>query len=301
MTSLMELIAQKKAALKSGNRQKTVKPSEGRSRWRILPSWRPAGAEGSDQFWHDFGQHFIKDNTGAIKAVYVCVDKTYGKPCQVCDALQTAIRSSGDDAMVNMLKEAGAGHRILVNALQVDGDNPTEPAILELAPGVFAEVLNIISEWGADVLDLANGKDIVIERTGKGKLTKYSVQIGAKSQPVDPSVMKKVVNLDEYVAQESEEQAKRAIANLNAVAGMLPAPSAGTGKPSLSDLSVDDVDDAALAALEGVSAKVPEAAPAKVTEEPAKVTEEPAKAAAVEPSQATTGDSELDDLLAELG
>ena len=32
------------------------------------------------------------------------------------------------------------------------------------------------------------------------------------------------VNLDEYVAQESEEQMRRAIANLQAVAGALPAP-----------------------------------------------------------------------------
>lgn len=293
MTSLMDLINQKKAALKSGNRQKTVKPQDGRSRWRILPSWR---GEGEGQFWHDFGQHFIKDSAGQIKAVYVCVDKTFNKPCPVCDALQSAVRSSGDDTMANLLSEAKAGHRILVNALQVDGDNPAEPVILELAPGTFGEVLNIISEWGADVLNLADGKDIVIERSGKGKQTKYSVQIAAKSMPVDASVMKKIVNLDEYVAQESAEQQARAIANLNAVAGMLPAPTAGSGKPSLADLSVDDIDDAALAALEGTATKVAEPAA-----EPVKAAEAAPAPASTPAAPTTTGDSELDDLLAELG
>ena len=283
--SLMELIAQKKASLKSGNRQKTVKPQDGRSRWRILPSWR---TDGDPQFYHDFGQHFIKDSTGSIKAVYVCVDKTYGKPCQVCDALSHAIKNSSDDTMAQMLSDAKASGRVLLNALHVDGDNPSEPQILEVAPGVFGEILNIISEWGADVLELDGGKDIIIERVGKGKLTKYSVQIAAKSQPVPAEVMKKVVNLDEYVAQESAEQAARAIANLNAIAGVLSAPVAS--KPlSMSDLSVDDVDDAALAALEGSATKV---------EEPKAA----AKAApAPEAAPATTGDSELDDLLAELG
>lgn len=285
--SLMELIAQKKASLKSGNRQKTVKPQDGRSRWRILPSWREGG---DPQFYHDFGQHFIKDSTGQVKAVYVCVDKTYGKPCQVCDALSHAIRNTTDDVMANLLGEAKATGRILLNALHVDGDTPNDPQILEVAPGVFGEILNIISEWGADVLDLKGGKDIIIERTGKGKTTKYSVQIAAKSADVPAEVMKKVANLDEYVAQESEEQAKRALANLNAVAGMLPSPSASTTKaPSLADLSVDDVDDAALAAIESTAIKVEEPAPA------------PKKEAAPAPAPASTGDEELDDLLAELG
>jgi hypothetical protein len=103
--------------------------------------------------------------------------------------------------------------------------------------------------------------------------------------------MKKVVNLDDYVAQESEEQAKRALANLNAVAGMLPSPTAA--KPSLADLSVDgvDIDDAALAAIEGVATPVHEGATT--------VAAAPTPTAAAAP--ASTGDSELDDLLAELG
>lgn len=286
--SLMELIAQKKAALKSGNRQKTVKPPEGRSKWRILPGWR---TDGDPTFYHDFGQHFIKDGTDTLKAVYVCVDKTFGKPCEVCGALEHAIKNTSDDTMVELLKKSKASGRVLLNALHVDGDKPTEPQILELSPNTFAEFLNIVQEWGAEVLDLDGGKDVIIERTGKGLQTKYSLQVAAKSVVVSADTMKKVVNLDEYVAQESEEQAKRALANLNAVAGMLPSPTAA--KPSLADLSVDgvDIDDAALAAIEGVATPV--------HEEAAPVAAAPAPTAAAAP--ASTGDSELDDLLAELG
>lgn len=288
--SLMELIAQKKASLKSGNRQKTVKPPENRSKWRILPGWREGG---DPQFYHDFGQHFIKDASDALKAVYVCVDKTFNKPCEICSALDHAIKNTSDDVMVEALQKSKASGRVLMNALQVDGPNPDEVVILELAPSAFAHYIGILSDpdiGGPDVLDLQDGRDIIIERTGKGINTKYSVQVVTKARAVDASVMKKLVNLDEYVAQESVEQAARALANLNAVAGMLPSP---TKALTMSDLSVGDVDDADLAALEGESTKVaePVAKPAA------------AKPAAAKPAAAaeSTGDTELDDLLAELG
>lgn len=301
--ALMELLKQKKAALASNRRAKTVKPEDGRSRWRILPGWR----EGDPTFYHDFGQHFIKDAAGEVKAVYICVDKTFGKPCSVCSAVESAVKSTMDDAMVELLKSAKAGHRILVNALHVDGPNPTEPVILELAPTVFEGILNIIMEWGEETLSLDAGKDVIIERSGKGKNTKYSVQIAAKSAPVDPAVMKKITNLDEYVAQESEEQAARALTNLSAVAGLLPAaaPAVGTtvATPSLRDLSIDE-QDAALRELEGELA-APAPAPAPATPAPAVATPaavaEAAPAATPAPAAAVTGDSELDQLLAALG
>lgn len=281
MSALMDLINKKKAALSSSKRAKTVKPQDGRSRWRILPTWRK---DPNEQFWHDFGQHFIKDASGEIKAVYVCVDKTFGKPCEVCSSIQHAVRNSEDDTMVALLKEAQASGRVLVNALQIDGEDPSTPQILELSPGTFAEVLNIIQEWGAEVIDLKDGKDIVIERSGKGKLTKYSVNIGAKSAPVNPDVMKKVTNLDEYVAQESEDQAKRALANLSAIAGLLPAPGSKpkpTTTSALTDLPLDLDEDATL----------------EIPGEPKSKTATVSAPAAAD----TTGDDELDNLLAELG
>ena len=276
---LMALIAQKKAALNSSKRQKTIKPADGRSRYRVLPTWSD---DKEAPFWHDFGQHFIKDGAGDIKAVYVCTDKTFGKPCPVCEGITHAIKSSGDDVMTNLLKEAYATGRILLNVLHIDGATPTEPQILETAPTVFNDILGIISEWGVGVLDLQTGMDLIIERSGKGKQTKYSVQIASKSQPVPEGVMKKVANLDEYVAQENEEGQKRALANLSAVAGLLPAPTAPR-KPALADISLDDDQEAGLAAVDAASSK-------------------PATAAKAAPAAAdTTGDAELDNLLAELG
>lgn len=282
---LLKLIAQKKASMNASKRQKTIKPADGRSRYRILPSWKPE-AESDGAFWHDFGQHFIKDMAGDLKVVYVCTDATYGKPCEICGGIEHGIRASTDDVMNKVLKDAKASKRILLNVLHIDGETPEEPQILECAPTVFNEICGIIQEWGADVIDLEKGKDVIIERSGKGLQTKYSVQVAAKSKAVNPSVMKKVANLDEYVAQESEEQSRRALANLSAIAGALPAP---TARPSLRDMSVDE-DDEALRSVEiASSAEMKKAETAKV-----------AKPVVIE-AEATTGDDDLDNLLAAIG
>lgn len=306
MTSaLLELLKKKKQSMTANRRAKTVKPTDGTSRFRILPGWDAK----NPAFYHDFGQHFIKDSTGELKAIYMCVDKTYGKPCSICDAISKGINASSDDAMIELLKEARSTGRVLMNALHVNGENPSEPVILEVAPTVFEAIIGLIQEWGAEVIDLERGMDIIIERNGKGKLTKYAVQIASKSAKVDPAIMKKITNLDEYVAQESEENATRALTNLAAISGYLSSPtrpSLPAHVASLRDISLDsaedvtevDTDDEALRELEKASvAETVAVAPAAAVKAPAvKELVKVAKAVAV-----STGDAELDGLLADLG
>lgn len=278
--SLMDLIKSKKAALNSGKRQKTIKPKDGRNRYRVLPGWKmvleKGALSGDPTFYHDFGQHFIKDEAGEMKAVYICTDKTFGRPCNVCNTIEAGIRSTTDDALIKVMKEAKAAGRILLNVLELDGDSPNDPQILEIAPTAFAEVLNIFAEWG-DISDLADGKDIIIERSGKGIGTRYSVQVASKSKPVSIDVWKKVANLDEYVAQESEEQAARAISNVKSIAGLLP--SEHVPRPAARPapaLAMDDEPDGTL--------DIPMTT-----------------AAAVDVVMESTGDADLDSLLADLG
>lgn len=220
---IMELVKSKKAALQaqSGrNREKTVKPPVGRSKWRILPGWR--GADDAT-FFHDFGQHFIKDVHGALKAVYVCTEKTFGKPCPICEAINEGISVSENDDVINALKEGKSKGRILLNALHLDGENPTQPVILDLTPTTFEKVLDLIEEWG-NITDLENGVDIVINRSGKGINTEYTVTPAPKSAPVQKSVLKSLHNLDDYVKQEYDEGRVKALGAVNAVAGLLSAP-----------------------------------------------------------------------------
>lgn len=226
MADLMELLRQKKNAMSS--RRDTIKPNAGRNRYRILPGWR----DGDPQFYHDFGQHFVKGVDGQVKAVYMCVDHTYGRPCAVCEQIATGIRMSTDDVIKNTLTGAKSSKRILMNVLALDSDKPDVPQVLEVGPSIFMGILNLFDEWGEELIDPEKGQDIVIHKEGSGMTTKYTVQVGAKSKPVPAAALAKLNNLDEFVAQESEEVAKRAINALGNVSGVMPALAAPTGTPS---------------------------------------------------------------------
>lgn len=225
---LMDLVKGKRSELaaKANRKEKTAKMKDGRNRVRVLPGWR----KDDETFWHDYGQHFIKGLDGQIKAVYTCADKTYGKPCPVCEGIERTIQSSTDDAVIKKLNEAKARGRVLVNALLPESDEPNKPVILELPVGVFQQILDLMDEWG-NVLDVAEGRDVIVNRTGSGINVEYTVQPAAKQTAVAPAVLKNLNNLDDYVREEGEESMRRALLAVNVVSGLLPA-TAGAPAPA---------------------------------------------------------------------
>ena len=249
MSNLLALLNEKKSKLDSGNRAKTLKLKTGRNRWRVLPSWRKDDTKGDpEQFWHDFGQHFIKgldESTGkeVIKAVYICTDKTFGKPCPVCDTVHSAM-SSAPDEMKELIKQSNASNRVLLNVMDREGDKPNEAQICEVPPGVFSQIVAIMQEWGpTEVLDPSTGRDFIIERTGSGLNTKYSVTIAAKSEAVPAAVLGKLPDIDAYCEQENAADQQRALANLRSVAGLLSSPTPTNNAALLASVSVAPVSD----------------------------------------------------------
>jgi hypothetical protein len=329
----MELLAKRKAATGGA---KTIKPKAGRNRYRILPGWR---TNGDPTFFHDFGQHFIKDAAGQVKAVYICADKTFGRPCEVCDAVAQGIAASTDDVTKKRIEEAKSSGRVLLNVLELDGTQPTVPQILEVAPSVFngkkgvGGIIALFDEW-PNMLDPNTGHDIIVEKSGSGLDTAYSVQIAGSSKPVPAEALTKLVDLDAYVMQENAQAQQRALASVRAVAG-LPAPTQTYAPAALppgaanaytaqepAPWEADDTLDigslsnpvAAAAVAQPVAAPAPApAAPAATVEVAAAVAAvatQPVAAAApaavaqpvaaAAPAAAGTGDPELDALLAGL-
>lgn len=242
-TKLMELMKNKKQALKQ--KAKTLKPNPGANRYILLPGWR----KGEEHIWfHDFGQHYVKNAAGEIQAVYVCADKTYGNPCPICEGLSKAIKLTSDDETVALLKEAASGQSYLMNVLALDADDDATPQILEVRKSVFGQFVDLIEEWGAAMFDPEAPQIVTVNREGKGLNTKYTVQISPKKHTLPKGVMSKLNNLDDYVRQENEEQQRRALSAINNVAGLLPSAPAGSDKPRTPALTDDS--DAELRDLE---------------------------------------------------
>lgn len=274
--SLAELVKAKKQDMsdKKGN-FRTIKPPQGKSVIRILPSWRGK----DEQFWHDFGQHWVKPEVGAKPStVFVCPEKTWEKECEVCAAIahaKSVASDRGDEKMVKLMDENRAQQQFLINVLVLsDKEKAAEPQVMALGSKLFDAIMAMWVEYNdeeeIDITCLSKGVDIKIERTGQGFDTSYQAMPSPKgSRPVGnkatiAAITEKIPNLDELIAAEFRRGSeKKALQGVATAAGMLPAPGSpadeALGGPDLSD--VEDVEDADFedieeAALEDIEAEV---------------------------------------------
>jgi hypothetical protein len=195
-----------------------TRPPMGETRWRILPGWRKSDRE---TFFHEFGKHWVKDAQGKVLATYICEQDTFKRPCAICDALREAIRSTKDDKILELLKEMTSRRGVLVNAVQIAGPqaDPTKPVLLDLPPSLFDNTfIPLIGSRLADdinLLDLKEGRDIIIKRDGTGLSTRYNLTDAAKSTAVDPGLMDKVIDIDAWIASEKTRGDVKGVALLN--------------------------------------------------------------------------------------
>lgn len=316
------MIAARKAQV---SRIKTIGPKTGRNRYRLLPGWRVATHPEADQFWHDFGQHYIKDPLDPlkkkIKAVALCTDKTYGRACAICATLAQASKMNPSDDELYMIKEATAGGRVLLNVLELDGPTPDVPQILNVPPSVFngakgvGGIISLFAEW-PNLLNIETGNDIVIEKSGTGMDTRYGVQVAGASKPVPASVMTKINDLDKFVAEEAAgmDRALLALGSAVGIAPQLGAPAQNLALPGVGGFEdVPETFVSGVAAVASAPVAAPVAAPVfeaqattLITPVAAPVAVAPvavapvAVAAAPVAEMVSTGDPELDALLRDI-
>lgn len=244
---------QKEMAAKK-SRQATLKPAAGDHRYRILPGWRGGDDK---QFWHDWAIHFIKSPASGDKpeAVYVCTEKTFGKPCEVCECIKKSLGVSTDDKMTEYLKKAGSAQRYLMNVLHLTGSEPTKVQVLEVGQGVFESICELVKEYG-DITDLDSGIDIKIKREGSGLDTSYTVLPSAKSTPVNKAILANLVNLDEFVAQENSAGQLKALNAIGTIIGVsAPATALPASRSSAALADMSDAEDADYIPVSGSASK----------------------------------------------
>lgn len=202
--------ARSKIAENSNRKERPSKPPAGKSTWRILPGWRKGDPL---NFVHFYGQHWVKDLDGNIKAVVVCPSKTYDQKCDICDAVWAAVKAAPDDATREAIKESKSSQRYLVNAYQPEVGG--KAVILELGASLFESLLNSLDEY-PNMLDASGGQDVIISREGTGMTTKYSLTVrsAAKSKDVPKSVIMSLHDLDEYVKEDFETKKLKALETL---------------------------------------------------------------------------------------
>jgi len=271
--------------------KKTAKIPDGRSVLRILPG----GEKDRGLFFQPFANHFIKDNKGQLKAVYVCSEETFDKPCEICEMINDGKReirsrlgkdAAEHDPTFKMLDEARAKGRVLVNAINVTAGE-TEPQIYEFPKSLFEkDLMDVLEEMALEGDDFEEnmGIDVVVKRSGSGRDTRYTLSLAKKQSETSPAMLEKMEDLYGYAQQESEAKKAKAITALaSSTHGKLPAPAEKATESIASDLASASVDDAIDVEYEVKAAAGSDVSPSPTT------------------TSASSDEDDLNDLLAELG
>lgn len=215
VAKLLAKAKEKKDALKT--REKTLKPKAGQNRYVLLGDWDRSRNE---LFFREFGQHFVKNAAGDLAAVHVCLSKTYGEECPICDALAQAAHHVTDDSQIKQLDDAKAKQTYLLNVLEVDemGKHDGQPKVLEVGKGIITAILEMAEEWGEAMF--AEHQLIVVNREGTGLNTKYTVIPGSRKAGIAPETFTRLVDLDDYVNQANEEKKRLAISTIGKAVGI---------------------------------------------------------------------------------
>lgn len=227
--SLLDLVNKQRSKLQRGNNNRAERLQSGKNLVRILPSWD--GTE-DGEFSQDWGQHFIKDAAGNLKAVYICSQTNFDEACPICDAIAEGMALTSDEELLKTLKDGRSSKRILVNAMYLKGgknEKPEEePVVLELPPTVWDSVLATAHAFlleGVNVFSPTEGHNFVIEKTGSGMNTEYTVTPSPRASALNPGLVAKAKNLNEWARQESEAEKNKALTSVKVLSG-LPGPSA---------------------------------------------------------------------------
>jgi hypothetical protein len=208
MTTISDLLKQKrqKTADKRLGAVNAYKFKGGVTTIRILPGWRK---DGDLTFSHPFGQAFIKNMDKQTLAVIGDRRLTFGEDDTVRSIIQRALGEAATDAQREHYKDMLAKPRELVNALILDDRevDPKVPQLVDFSETQFDQILEQVDLAGIseEFLDLNNGFNLKVSKSGTGFNTKYSFTFDRKSTPVDASVMENVIDIDSYIRSKFQD------------------------------------------------------------------------------------------------
>lgn len=176
-------------------------PKDGRNVIRILPP-----KTGSEDFYAEARVHY---NVGPDKKMVTC-GKTARSTCAVCDFVD-ALYKTKDKEDEKLAKRMRATSRYYFNVVDRSVEEGTEDygEILVFGSGatIFTDILGIIVEpdYG-DITNAEKGRDVIINKSGKGLDTKYNTQ----ARPVETAVGiedfdEKAIDLTVFTKPKSDE------------------------------------------------------------------------------------------------
>jgi len=156
---------------------------------------------------------WIHSNVGSNGSVFICMDRTFGEPCAVCDHIKELKAANAADSAV---KDIAPGRRFLVFVVDTTSKETEDegPKWFDCPPSIYKEVCNLSKDkrTGAtiDPTDPVNGRDIEFVRVD-GNRTTYSGFKLEKTKPIPEEWYTGLPAYDEILLRPDYEDVKKAV------------------------------------------------------------------------------------------
>jgi hypothetical protein len=160
---------------------------------------------------------YVHNKVGINEDSYVCMSRTYGKPCAICEE-QAELRKQ-DDFDEKYVKSLNPSRRVIYNISCLDSDTEFKKGIqiFEVSHWLFEKELAEQAKkprGGGFVLfsDPDEGKTVFFRKTGNGPTTtKYSgFKFEDRAEPISDELLDSALCLDELIHIPSYDEVKNA-------------------------------------------------------------------------------------------
>ncbi len=309
------LAEREKVAANRSKGMRTYKFKSGKTKLRILPmSMNP-----HEDWFRRFGKTYLKSHDE--KQFFGIVDRTitYDEPTDpIRDLIFDAMRQAPDADTKEHYQKMLARTRYVFNALILSGDpdqKPDQPVLVEVSETQFDDILAQFLVWSEEneEYDLAaaeTGHVFEVEKTGSGLETRYNWQATPKQAKLSEKMVEKAHDIDAWITSQVEGMNDQAIAfmqKINAAVGIKTTVDGGevaqigasdsakkAGKQAAENAAANVGDETVTKEIDAEFEEVDEGDETPPFETDDSSDDAPAA------NEGTTGDPDLDDILADL-
>lgn len=196
---------------------------------RILPPWDPTGRVALPVYSHRI--EYQGKGMKFKKYSWTCVDRTFGKPCKICESLNQ-LKSVG----VDVSEYEPSSRTFYVNAIvmydpeydrdskmgkspdQCGGTAPGTHVVMRLPKTLYDWlVAQITNPMVGDITSITNGIDVYITKEGSGISTSYSATLSPNGRTAIPQEyldkIESLYNLDDIFSTGFEDDVVEELSN----------------------------------------------------------------------------------------
>lgn len=172
---------------------------QGMSSIRILPPWDPSGRVALPVYMHPI--EYKGEGMSYTKYNWTCVNRTFGKPCPICDGLASMSEAGVDISNWEANRRQYYFNAIIMHDPTFDqkgkGVAPGTHVLLK-APKTFYDwvVAQITNPMIGDITRVDNGIDVYVTKEGTGLGTSYNMTLSPNGRtPIPQEYLDKITNL----------------------------------------------------------------------------------------------------------